>query len=171
MRQQISQQAFVKTLILLILAVALPAQALDIPYLPHQAAHACRLKYTDECATVCLQCHRSPEEAPLAEIDGQKLGGDAAVCGQCHEDHIMRNGENRYMFRHLGPSNHPSNVSYDNYKPGYATDPQGVKLFCDENRTQCTVQCSSCHDPHEDVRKLLRVENSGSKLCFSCHRK
>jgi predicted CXXCH cytochrome family protein len=35
------------------------------------------------------------------------------------------------------------------------------------------MECSSCHDPHgkTGVSKLLRVSNSGSALCLTCHRK
>ena len=36
-----------------------------------------------------------------------------------------------------------------------------------------TVQCASCHDPHNDANGLYRrIDNSnGSKLCFGCHDK
>lgn len=34
------------------------------------------------------------------------------------------------------------------------------------------VECASCHDPHRsDTQTFLRVSNSGSVLCLSCHRK
>jgi predicted CXXCH cytochrome family protein len=33
------------------------------------------------------------------------------------------------------------------------------------------VECSSCHDPHISNKLFLRVSNSGSKLCLTCHDK
>jgi predicted CXXCH cytochrome family protein len=31
------------------------------------------------------------------------------------------------------------------------------------------IECSSCHDPHSNNQKFLRVPNEGSKLCLTCH--
>lgn len=31
------------------------------------------------------------------------------------------------------------------------------------------VECASCHDPHTTNTTFLRVENTGSKVCLSCH--
>jgi len=33
------------------------------------------------------------------------------------------------------------------------------------------VECASCHDPHSDQALFLRVANSGSALCYTCHAK
>lgn len=33
------------------------------------------------------------------------------------------------------------------------------------------VECSSCHDPHISNKLFLRVDNSGSRLCLTCHDK
>lgn len=152
------------------LLLATWAAATEIPYLPHHAANTCRQQYDDECTTVCLLCHQSPSELPLALPDTQGAG-DMAICGQCHDDHVVVYAGNRYLFKHLGAGNHPSNVRYEESRSGYVEDPQGVKIFCDADRTRCTVQCSSCHDPHETVRDLLRVNNNNSRLCLACHRK
>ncbi len=32
-----------------------------------------------------------------------------------------------------------------------------------------TVECATCHDPHNDKPMFLRVSNDGSRLCLSCH--
>ncbi len=33
-----------------------------------------------------------------------------------------------------------------------------------------TVECASCHDPHNDAQKtFLRISNSGSAVCLACH--
>lgn len=42
----------------------------------------------------------------------------------------------------------------------------GVRLYAGK------VQCGSCHDPHRsDTATFLRVSNSGSALCLTCHKK
>ncbi len=38
--------------------------------------------------------------------------------------------------------------------------------------TSATVECASCHDPHNDVNKtFLRISNTGSAVCLTCHLK
>lgn len=31
------------------------------------------------------------------------------------------------------------------------------------------IECSSCHDPHTNNNKFLRLSNEGSRLCLTCH--
>ncbi|MBI4984570.1 MAG: cytochrome c3 family protein [Rhodocyclales bacterium] len=31
------------------------------------------------------------------------------------------------------------------------------------------IECSSCHDPHSNNSKFLRLTNDGSRLCLTCH--
>ena len=67
---------------------------------------------------------------------------------------------------------HPISFTYDSdlaTKNGRLTDPgalpQTVKL---ENKQ---VQCTSCHDPHDNSRgKFLVMNNSNSQLCDTCHK-
>lgn len=49
----------------------------------------------------------------------------------------------------------------------------GATLVSDLLRgTTQTVECGSCHDPHESTNvTFLRATNSGSKLCIGCHDK
>lgn len=32
-----------------------------------------------------------------------------------------------------------------------------------------TIECGTCHDPHSSAPMFLRIPNSGSRLCLSCH--
>lgn len=32
-----------------------------------------------------------------------------------------------------------------------------------------TVECGTCHDPHNSSPMFLRISNAGSRLCLSCH--
>ncbi len=65
---------------------------------------------------------------------------------------------------------HPVNVPHDPTKDSslaaLATVTQKVKLFGPGN----SVQCSTCHDPHDNAApKLLRIPNTDSTLCLTCH--
>ena len=65
---------------------------------------------------------------------------------------------------------HPVGVTYATAQ-GAATDEyeaspiNGIPLYGG------TVACGSCHDPHSDVASFLRIANTGSALCISCHTK
>ncbi|OGS92300.1 MAG: hypothetical protein A2Z95_01170 [Gallionellales bacterium GWA2_60_18] len=42
----------------------------------------------------------------------------------------------------------------------------------DENKEEVPfIECTSCHNPHSSNPLFLRVNNSGSKLCLTCHDK
>lgn len=137
---------------------------------PHAAAKICRHEFVEECTAVCLLCHTPPAELAAGEMLPPDAEGDSPICGQCHEERLYDGTKGDFLLISRG-GNHPSNVPYQEGNAAYATSPSGVKIFCNESRTVCTVQCSSCHDPHENVVDLLRVNNTGSRLCFSCHRK
>ena len=55
------------------------------------------------------------------------------------------------------------------FKPVLAGDligTGGVRLYTGQ------VQCASCHDPHRaNTQTFLRVDNTGSALCLTCHKK
>lgn len=155
-------------LYILLESVIAPAQAFagGLPTQPHAAANICRKEFVEECTAVCLLCHALP-----AELSGsERLAGDSAICGQCHEDRIYDGTRGDYLLK-TREGNHPSNIPYLEGDTDFTAAPAGVRIYCNENRTSCTVQCSTCHDPHENVVSLLRVNNQESRLCFSCHRK
>ncbi|HXG57533.1 MAG TPA: cytochrome c3 family protein [Thermoanaerobaculia bacterium] len=34
------------------------------------------------------------------------------------------------------------------------------------------IECTSCHNPHAtETRSMLRIDNTGSRLCLACHDK
>lgn len=72
----------------------------------------------------------------------------------------------------IGPdltNDHPVSISYADAKSknpsGFEPNPlNGLKL------NNGNVECSSCHDPHDTTNPLfLRVSNTDSGLCNSCH--
>ena len=74
-------------------------------------------------------------------------------------------------------NDHPISVVYDNSVGGdpafnsiAAIEGDGIKLFIDPSSPGQKVQCASCHNPHDnDLVPFLRIANTGSNLCKSCH--
>ncbi len=75
-------------------------------------------------------------------------------------------------------NDHPISMVYDP-----ANDPQfnpvatitgtgpggGLKLFTDPTLGANVVQCATCHNPHSQNETFLRVPNTSSDLCLTCH--
>ncbi len=68
--------------------------------------------------------------------------------------------------------NAPQNSGSGGFVVG--TDPiqkNNMRLY-GSSVASATVECASCHDPHNDVNKtFLRVSNGGSAVCLTCHAK
>lgn len=70
-------------------------------------------------------------------------------------------------------NDHPIGVVYDaaTFAAAGLKDPAGVAVA--PLVISGKVECSSCHDVHNtlDLPKLVRVNNTGSALCVTCHAK
>ena len=129
---------------------------------------------------VCLSCHDGISARGQASavasgyvhnaINGPGQGTSIAYpnCFSCHS------GSDIYPDATwtVGPDltdDHPVSISYESARlasPNFfeLTPKNGLKLY-DGN-----VECSSCHDPHETANTaFLRLSNSASALCTSCH--
>lgn len=131
----------------------------------------------------------------MAQINPGSPTGVSLACLSCHDGTIaldvVTNPPNSYTgpapsgtdFMPAGPrllgedlrDDHPVSVFYDN--SAATGDPMfndpatvlaaGVKLF---GAAVNEVQCASCHNPHNNTNApLLRISNSGSALCTTCH--
>lgn len=75
-------------------------------------------------------------------------------------------------------NDHPINVAYDlvGMQPISSLTANGVELF-PTTVVGSTVECASCHDVHNwggagiTGAPFLRVNNTGSALCLTCHNK
>ena len=70
------------------------------------------------------------------------------------------------------PKNHPIGLSYPPPAGQYASAEQvrtgGLRLPNDGADDR--VECQTCHDPHSTAYgSFLRISNSGSALCKTCH--
>lgn len=57
---------------------------------------------------------------------------------------------------------------------GGAFEKSDLPLYNYSGGVGIRVECATCHDPHQDpstVATFLRVANSGSKVCLTCHNK
>ena len=72
-------------------------------------------------------------------------------------------------------NDHPISVVYDPaadpaFNTALSIETAGLKLFTDPTSAGDKVQCASCHNPHNDTNSpLLRIANSSSDLCTTCH--
>jgi predicted CXXCH cytochrome family protein len=53
----------------------------------------------------------------------------------------------------------------------YVSGDKGKLPIFGESRETAVAECTTCHDPHgrSGIRKLLRIDDSGSGLCLACH--
>lgn len=101
----------------------------------------------------------------LEEKDGIPYG-PTKLCVSCHDSTIANDMSIVYGILHGG--NHSVGIVYDDNLAANnprLKSPDGIDLPLYDERLECTT----CHDPHSEEPGLLRVDNSGSKLCFQCH--
>ena len=130
----------------------------------------------------------------LADIGGQAVGSQSvsALCMGCHDGSValesLYNPPNSGApgaigtitgNANLGTSlvdDHPVNFTYDNTLAtadgGLAVPTDGTTVDGTVPLFGGTVQCASCHDPHNDTNTpFLVATNAGSALCLRCHNK
>lgn len=121
-------------------------------------------------------------------VDPQPTGVSLA-CLSCHDGTIgldvIVNTPNNYtggpavgtrmpanLLANLGTdlrNDHPISIRYDPtadpfFRSASSVQSAGLQLYSGK------VQCGSCHNPHTAAnRPFLRVSNSGSNLCLTCH--
>ena len=71
-----------------------------------------------------------------------------------------------------GRSDHPVGVPYPAFDRGYRPMTEVISVGAIQLPSGY-VECTSCHDPHNEagVPHMLVMNNAGSALCLSCHRK
>lgn len=150
---------------------------------PHNA-NPSRALWNRELPAVTYQLYSS---STLQAVLDQPTGS-SRLCLSCH-DGILALGNLRVPppgeKLKLGPltgssdlgtdlsDDHPVSFVYDQalaIKRGDLVDPASLPTTVRLD-TGKQVQCTSCHDPHEDRRpKFLRMSNLDGALCLSCHR-
>ncbi len=114
---------------------------------------------------LCMSCHDGT--VAVNALYKQPLDGNAGTLTQ------IPNNSSAYLGTSLS-DDHPINFTYDdalaNADGGLVTPASssyvtnGIPLYDGK------VQCASCHNVHDPAnRPFLRVSNSGSGLCLTCH--
>lgn len=140
----------------------------------HTETALCLLKDDLTCAGQCTYCHPTPEPDMDFYVRLHQQG-DVEICLPCHENESALNNANLLSWQAGG--NHPSQMEYDPAADPELKQPSSVVLFCGKGDLEnsrswsCKVLCSTCHDVHTDVPRLLRISNYGSALCYDCHDK
>lgn len=115
------------------------------------------------------------------EMDsGRRPQGVSLLCLSCH-DGAMSGGDvamnSSFMIADDGLLNgHPFSIAY-NPAPGkrlhmpVADKVGGLPLYqAPGGKVSDQIECTTCHDPHNKTFKYyLRMDNSGSSLCMTCH--
>ena len=116
-----------------------------------------------ESSMVCLGCHDGT--ISIDTILNEPNSGWTVDSG-----HVVATSANGYFATDLS-SEHPIGITYatsgDNSDSAFlATPANSLPLY------NTKVECGSCHNVHEYTHKpFLRVANTSSTLCLSCHNK
>lgn len=110
-------------------------------------------------------------QTPLAPVDAA-----SAECLSCHQDSITVNEP--LMVCHQGDCDHPIGASYEALSSRNRGLVPSVRLDPALRLPDGKMGCLTCHVPyaaagHEtaDPDPMLVIDNKGSALCISCHRK
>jgi predicted CXXCH cytochrome family protein len=106
---------------------------------------------------LCLSCHdgvTSTFNPTMQTIN--RVGSRASFGGQAYESYGLAN-------------DHPVNMSYDPTKntslQAVATVTANLPLFGSTN----TLQCATCHEPHNNANTRFLRQSNNTTLCTSCH--
>ncbi len=132
-------------------------------------------------SAACLSCHDGTVAFDsLVNYPGSGLGtsGTPPTSWSWNSTNIINGSASAYIGTDLG-NDHPISMTYPTttqdpafYAP--ASGKVGGKLPLYGSGTD-QVECGSCHDPHQSGvtgnPTFLRMSNSGSALCLTCHKK
>lgn len=114
----------------------------------------------------CLSCHEGSASIGLVYTYGSAAGGT--------NTQLFSASQTMQAAGLVGSdlsNDHPVSVDYDptvktNLNTVASVTAAGLKLY---GTPTPTVECGSCHDPHSANARFLRIANTGSALCTTCH--
>lgn len=153
----------------------------------HQAATQCQeepcttLECQVECDQVCLTCHEVPYLPDLSGFSAWNPSGKLiykvyAAESPLNQDLLKDKCMDCHQGHYEAEFNHPVEIAYapQDSELTLRDDPEGPYLICDPGG-RCSMSCISCHKLHpseslgEQIASRLRVSQSESALCLSCH--
>ncbi|MGB3211389.1 MAG: cytochrome c3 family protein [Desulforhopalus sp.] len=145
--------------------------------------------WNHEVSTAVYDLYSSPT---LTAEDLRQPGGVSKLCLSCHDGTVAVDafggssgshfiGQGRNIGTDLS-NDHPVSFTYDSslaIEDGGLFDPATTLSGVAGGTIEADMlfagrmECSSCHDVHNkyDIFRLLKLTNSGSALCLTCHDK
>ena len=130
----------------------------------------------------CLSCHDevgggavlpSGDNEMHTLVNEPNLGNSEPQCTACHPS-----GNLPGSWWQIGPdvsNEHPISIDYAttyNADPWFKAPPSFQRGWSTVRLFNGRVECPSCHNAHDPTNvPFLRVSNSGSGLCYTCHDK
>lgn len=97
---------------------------------------------------------------------GGLAGTGTTVSGTC-ADSDFKNGSNDVKTKQVGST---QVFWVDTGTSNGTREKTDLPLYNNAGNTGPSVECASCHDPHSDTNAtFLRVANTGSAVCLTCH--
>ncbi|RMH18036.1 MAG: cytochrome C [Gemmatimonadetes bacterium] len=120
----------------------------------------------------CLSCHDGTIGLDVIINPPNSYAG--TVPGTTPGTNTMPSGGFTFLDTDLR-NDHPISVVYDEtadtkFNAKSSILAAGLKLYTDPASAGEKVQCATCHNPHQKGRAaFLRIDNSASALCKTCH--
>jgi len=148
-------------------------------YQMYDAGHSTTIDMTVDAqptgiSMACLSCHDGTIGLDVIINPPNAWGPPSNVPPTVPGFNTMPSGSNALLDTDLR-NDHPISVVYDPaLDPAFnsvaSIEAAGLRLFTDPSSPGAKVQCASCHNPHNDTfSPLLRISNSSSALCKTCH--
>lgn len=141
-----------------------------------------------ETCKVCHVPHKSTSSSYLAPSGKVYAGGNittyggiigqptnsSAICLSCHDGVLAPSvGSNSTDYSHSHPFSvtYPTVQGYNTSVGGKITGSYGILPL--EGASKNRLECATCHNPHEKGTSgnFMRIENTNSNLCLTCHQK
>ncbi len=93
-------------------------------------------------------------------------------CIECHDKHFKgaQDFPGTGSWEHLSNKSHPIGVSYDEASMKRSRDYRSKNMISKELMLfDGKVGCGTCHNIYSDLKNMLVMDNTGSRLCFECH--
>ena len=116
----------------------------------------------------CDFCHLSsgPDSGSAALV----IPDQSLLCESCHDVVEMAHHPIKFSPLDFNPKTMNHNITIEGKRFYVSGDKGRIPIFGKSKET-AVLECTTCHDPHgrSGIRKLLRIDDSKSGLCISCH--
>ncbi|MBI5399944.1 cytochrome c3 family protein [Candidatus Saganbacteria bacterium] len=142
-----------------------PTEICKVCHIPHSTASGSYLNPASRISAGAVTLHGGSMATPA---------NSSAVCLSCHDGSVASRvgaSSTDYSTTHPFLVTYPSGAGFRPAVGGNVTGASGSLPL--EGAARNRVECGTCHNPHERGAgsKFLRIENTNSNLCLTCHQK